>query len=131
MRPVWLSLIVAALISQVSAQEVSKPKDTGSKKQNEPERKYLLDRVDDVGIVQLYVDGFEKLPLNDKLLIYHLSQAVVAGRDIFIDQKYEYAIEIRDLIEEIICHADGIEPEILADIRRYTKLFWVNNGPHS
>jgi dipeptidyl-peptidase-3 len=131
MRPFWLSLIVAALVSHVSlAQEVLQQKKAGSEKQTEP-RKYLLERVDDVGIVQLYVDGFEKLPLNDKLLIYHLSLAVVAGRDIFIDQKYAHALEIRDLIEEIICHADGVEPATLAEIRRYTKLFWVNNGPHS
>ena len=36
-----------------------------------------------------YVDGFEKLDVKQKKLIYHLSQAAVAGRDIFIDQKYE------------------------------------------
>lgn len=118
---VWYSLLsLAVLFSQFSfAQDKTEP------------RKYLLERVDDVGIVQLYVDGFEKLPLNDKLLIYHLTQATIAGRDIFIDQKYEHALEIRDLIEEIICHADGIEPKTMSEIRRYAKLFWVNNGPHS
>ena len=47
-----------------------------------------LERIDDVAVVQLYADGFEKLPLREKILTYHLSQAAVAGRDIFIDQKY-------------------------------------------
>lgn len=94
-------------------------------------RKYLLDRVDDVAIAQLYVDGFEQLPLNDKLLIYHLTQASIAGRDIFIDQKYKHSLRLRDLIEETLTHADGIDPQTLAEINRYAKLFWVNNGPHS
>lgn len=95
------------------------------------ERKYLLDRVDDVAIVQLYVDGFDLLPLRDKILIYHLSQAAIAGRDIFIDQKYEHSLELRDLLEETLTHADGVDAATLEHLQRYLKLFWINNGPHS
>ncbi len=36
-----------------------------------------------------------------KTLIDHLSRAAVAGRDIFIDQKYRHSLTIRDLVEEI------------------------------
>ena len=36
---------------------------------------------------------------------------------------------MRDLLEEIITHADGIDAETLAAIERYTKLFWINVGP--
>ena len=39
------------------------------------ERKYLLERVDDAAVVQLYADGFAALPLREKTLIWHLSQA--------------------------------------------------------
>ena len=100
--------------------------------ESEPgKRKYLLERVDDVAVVQLYVDGFHRLALRDKILIYHLSQAAIAGRDIFIDQKYKHSLTIRELLEEVVTHSQGIDPETLAEIRRYTKLFWVNNGPHS
>jgi dipeptidyl-peptidase-3 len=95
------------------------------------DRKYLLERVDDMAVVQLYIDGFDQLPLNQKQLIYHLSQAAVAGRDIFIDQKYKHSLAIRDLIEETITHAEGIDEAVLAKIRRYAKLFWGNNGPHN
>jgi len=92
----------------------------------DPPRKYLIERVDDAAIVQLYVDGFKKLSLRERVLVYHLSQAAIAGRDIFIDQKYEHSLEIRDVIEEIITHADGIDPKTLTEIRRYAKLFWLN-----
>lgn len=94
-------------------------------------RKYLLERVDDVAVVQLYVDGFDQLSLNEKTLIYHLSQAAVAGRDIYIDQRYRYSLRIRGVLEGILTHSDGVDPGTMAAVRKYMKLFWVNNGPHS
>ena len=33
------------------------------------DRKYLLERVDDAAVVQLYADGFQSLPLKQKTLI--------------------------------------------------------------
>ena len=95
------------------------------------ERKYLLDRVDDAAVVQLYADGFADLPLNDKVLIWHLYQAAIAGRDIFYDQKHENALEMRGILEQIISHPAGVDAQTLAEIQRYTKLFWINNGPYN
>ena len=97
----------------------------------EPEREYLLERVDDVAVVQVYCDGFDELPLDEKILIYHLTEAAIAGRDIFLHQKYRHSPMIRDLLEEIVTNSDGIDEDTLAEIRRYTKLFWVNNGIHN
>jgi dipeptidyl-peptidase-3 len=88
------------------------------------ERKYLLERVDDAAVAQLYADGFESLPLKEKTLIWHLYQATIAGRDIFYDQKHRSALEMRGILEQIVTHP-------LADIQRYTKLFWINNGPYN
>jgi dipeptidyl-peptidase-3 len=96
----------------------------------DPGRKYLLERVDDAA-VQLYADGFESLPLREKTLIWHLYQAALAGRDIFIDQKHRDALEMRGILEQIITHPDGIDPGVLSEIQRYTKLFWINNGPYN
>jgi len=92
-------------------------------------RKYLLERVDDAAVVQLYADGFTSLPVDQKLLIWHLYQAALAGRDIYYDQRYTHNLEMRDLLEEIITHRDGIDPQTFAEIERYTKLFWINTGP--
>ena len=50
-------------------------------------RPYLLERVDEAAVVQLYADGFAALDLREKILIYHLYQAAVAGRDIYYDQR--------------------------------------------
>lgn len=95
------------------------------------ERKYLLERIDDLAVVQLYVDGWDQLSVRDKILMYHLSQAAIAGRDIFIDQKYRHSLAIRDLIEETLTHAEGIDADVLSAVQRYAKLFWVGNGPHN
>src|SRR5689334_2540238 len=95
------------------------------------DRKYLLERVDDAAVVQVYADGFDKLPAGEKMLIWHLYRAALAGRDIYYDQRYAHNLEMRDVLEEIITHADGIDPLALAEIQRYTKLFWLNTGPHN
>jgi dipeptidyl-peptidase-3 len=97
------------------------------------DRKYLLERVEDAAVVQLYADGFNDLPLKDKTLVWHLYQAAIAGRDIFFDQKHARALEMRDLLEAIVSSADKapIDAATLAEIQRYTKLFWINSGPYN
>jgi dipeptidyl-peptidase-3 len=94
-------------------------------------RPYLLERVDEAAVVQLYADGFAALPLREKTLIYHLYLAAVAGRDIYYDQRYAHNLAMREVLEEIITHAEGVEPDTFAEIQRYTKLFWINSGPYN
>jgi dipeptidyl-peptidase-3 len=94
-------------------------------------RKYLLERVDDAAVVQLYADGFAALPLREKTLIWHLYQAALAGRDIYIDQKHRSALEMRGILDQIVAHPQGIDPATFAEIQRYTKYFWINNGPYN
>ncbi len=96
-----------------------------------PDRKYLLERIDDAAVAQLYADGFSSLPLDQKTLIWHLYQAALAGRDIYYDQRYTHNLETREILEEILTHAEGVNSATLAEIQRYTKLFWLNTGPHN
>src|ERR671912_1501395 len=95
------------------------------------DRKYLLERVGEAAVAQLYADGFEGLPLDQKILIWHLYQAALAGRDIYYDQRYAHNLEMRDILEEIITHAEGVDAGTLGAIERYTKLFWINVGPYN
>jgi dipeptidyl-peptidase-3 len=94
------------------------------------ERRYLLERVDEAAVVQLYADGFTALPLDQKVLLWHLYQAAIAGRDIFYDQRYAHNLDMRDVLEAIVAHP-GDDAETAAEIERYTKLFWVNSGPYN
>jgi len=94
-------------------------------------RPYLLTQIDDAAVVQLYADGFAALDLREKTLIWHLAQAALAGRDIYYDQRHRLALEMRDVLEAVLRHADGIDEDVLAEIRRYTMLFWINTGPYN
>ena len=97
----------------------------------ESTRKYLLERVDDAAVVQLYADQFSALPLREKTLIWHLSQAALAGRDIYYDQRHRNGLEMRRVLEAIVSHPAGIDAPTLAEIQRYTKLFWINSGAYN
>ena len=94
-------------------------------------RPYLLEQIDDAAVVQLYADGFEKLSLKEKTLVYHLYRAAIAGRDIYYDQRHHLNLGIRQLLEEILRHPEGIPDDTLKEITRYTKLFWINTGPYN
>jgi dipeptidyl-peptidase-3 len=95
------------------------------------DRQYLLERVDDAAVVQVYADGFRDLAVRDRILIWHLAQAAIAGRDIFYDQRYAHSLEMRDILETILTHAGDVDPATHAEIDRYTKLFWINTGPYN
>jgi dipeptidyl-peptidase-3 len=94
-----------------------------------PTRPYLLERVDDAAVVQLYADGFAGLPLDQKTLIWHLYEAALAGRDIYTDQRYAHSLAMRDFLEALVLHEGALPADIATEIWRYTKLFWINSGP--
>ena len=96
-----------------------------------PARRHLLERIDDAAIAQIYADGFEALELREKVLIWHLYNAALAGRDIFYDQRYEHNLEMRAVLEEILVHGEAVDADALEAIHRYTKLFWINTGPYN
>ena len=75
--------------------------------------------------------GSNRCRCREKTLIWHLSQAAIAGRDIYIDQKHPNALDMRAVLEAIVTHPQGVDPATLGEIQRYTKLFWINNGPYN
>ena len=95
------------------------------------ERRSLLERIDDAAVVQLYADGFPALPRPERLLIWHLAQAAIAGRDVYYDQRYANSLDMRDVLEAILTLPGGMEAETLAAITKYTKLFWIHSGPYN
>ena len=99
-----------------------------SRQERDERRVYSIERVGPARVVQLYADGFESLPTREKIFLYYLSQATIAGRDIAIDQHHRNALEVREILEGILTHPDGIDMTVLSQITRYTKLFWINNG---
>jgi dipeptidyl-peptidase III len=95
------------------------------------DRQYLLERVGEAAVVQLYADGFRALSLREKTLVWHLYRAAIAGRDIFYDQRHRDHLEMRDLLEAIVAHRSSCDPATFAEIEHYTKLFWINTGAYN
>ena len=96
-----------------------------------PARPYLVERVEDAAVVQLYADGFASLSVTEKTLVYYLYLAAIAGRDIYYDQRYGKSLEMRALLEQIITYPGNVEPRVVAALEHYLKLFWLNSGPHN
>ena len=96
-----------------------------------PARPYLVERVDDAAVVQLYADGFASLSVAEKTFAYYLYLAAIAGRDIYYDQRYGNSLEMRALLEQIISFPAGVEPRVVDAIEHYLKRFWLNSGPHN
>ncbi len=91
----------------------------------------ILERFGDIQILRFKVPGFEKLSLNQKLMIYYLYQASRAGRDIIYDQNYKYNLLIRNVLETIYKNYTGNKesPEF-KEFELYLKRIWFNNGIH-
>ena len=73
-----------------------------------------------------------KLTLDEKMLVWHLYQAAIAGRDIYYDQRYRHNLAMRDISrrDPHACRRASPKPT-LAELTRYTKLFWINTGPYN
>ncbi len=51
---------------------------------------WKVDQFADLRVLRYQVPDFELLSLNQKKLIYNLSMAAAAGRDILFDQNYRH-----------------------------------------
>lgn len=92
---------------------------------------YIVDQFADIQVLRYRVDGFEKLSLNQKILIYYLSQAAEEGRDILFDQNGEYNLQIRKTLEAIFKNYSG--DKTTKDYKEfvcYLKRVWFSNGIH-
>ena len=92
---------------------------------------YVVDRFADIEVLRYKVPGFENLSTRQKGLIYYLTEAAIAGRDILWDQNGKYNLSIRQLIENVYTHFTGDkESRQYKALEKYLKLIWFGNGIH-
>jgi dipeptidyl-peptidase-3 len=97
----------------------------------EQEPSSQVDRFADIQILQYEVPGFDQLPLQQKKLVYFLSQAALAGRDIFYDQNYQYNLRIRKLLSAVVASYGGDRSsDEFVSLQDYAKRVWFANGIH-
>jgi dipeptidyl-peptidase-3 len=92
---------------------------------------YNADRFADIQVLRYRVSGFEALSLQQKQLVYYLSQAALEGRDILFDQNYRHNLQIRRLLEAIYLYYPGDkQTEDFKQLEIYLKRVWFSNGIH-
>ena len=95
------------------------------------EKAWVVDRFDDIKVIRYEVPGFEELPLQEKILIYYLSEAAKCGRDIMFDQNFKYNLAVRRTLEAIYTSHEGCrECEEWKALETYLKKVWFANGIH-
>ena len=99
--------------------------------QENNEFNYIVDRFADIEVLRYKVPEFENLSLQQKKLIYFLSEAAILGRDILTDQNCKYNLEIRTLLEDIYNNYNGDrESADFKAFEKYLKQVWFANGVH-
>lgn len=92
---------------------------------------FKVDQFADLSILRYQIPGWDELTLKEKELVYYLTQAGLAGRDIMWDQKYRHNLEIRSALENIYRNYVGDKKSddwIAFEV--YLKRIWFSNGIH-
>lgn len=92
---------------------------------------YTVDRFADIEVLRYKVPDFEKLTLQQKKLVYYLTEAALWGRDILWDQNGKYNLPVRRLIETVYTSYDGDKDNSeYKALTKYLKQIWFGNGIH-
>ncbi|PHQ57713.1 MAG: dihydrofolate reductase [Lutibacter sp.] len=100
-------------------------------KETTGEFEYLVEQFGDIKILRYQIPGFEELSLKQKKLVYFLSEAGMAGRDMMYDQNYRHNLKIRRALENIYLNYMGDKTsEDWNNFETYLKRVWFSNGIH-
>jgi dipeptidyl-peptidase III len=92
---------------------------------------YVAEQFADIKVLRYQIPGWDKLTLKEKELVYYLTQAGTAGRDIYWDQNYKYNLRIRKALENIYVNYKGDKnSEDWKNFETYLKRVWFSNGIH-
>ncbi|WP_370478367.1 dipeptidyl-peptidase 3 family protein [Tamlana flava] len=92
---------------------------------------FFVEQFADVKVLRYEVPGWDVLTLNEQKLVYYLTQAGLAGRDIMWDQNYKHNLKIRKELEHVYTNYSGDKSsEDWKAFEIYLKRVWFSNGIH-
>ena len=93
---------------------------------------YNVDKFYDLEILRYDVPEFESLTLQQKSLLYCLSEAALWGRDILFDQNGRFNLRIRRACEALYLNKDKVQctDQDWSVFEKYLKRVWFSNGIH-
>jgi len=92
---------------------------------------HVVEQFADIRVLRYQIPGFDELTLKEKKLVYYITQAGLAGRDIMWDQNYRHNLEIRSALENINANFTGDKnTDEFKAFKTYLKRVWFSNGIH-
>ena len=92
---------------------------------------YSVSEFEDIKILRYQIPSWENLTLKEQKLVYYLTQAGLAGRDIIWDQNYRHNLAIRTAFENIYQNYEGDKTtKNWQNFETYLKRIWFANGIH-
>jgi len=91
----------------------------------------LVGRIGDRGFLQVEAPSFAKLPLQQKLLAWHLYRAAIELDPIFYDQMSAYGLEAKRVLGALAEKPERLPEASRQAIVEFATLFFANSGNHS
>ena len=102
-----------------------------NKTESGSEFNFFAEQFEDIKVLRYQIPGFDQLSLQQKKLVYFLTEAGLAGRDIMYDQNYRHNLSIRRALEKIYVNYKGNrDTEDWNNFETYLKRIWFANGIH-
>lgn len=90
---------------------------------------YTSERFADIQLLRYRLENFDSLSLQQKKLVYYLSQAALFGRDITFDQFGRHNLLIRKVLEAVLVNYAGDRNcDDFKALEVYLKRVWFSNG---
>lgn len=126
-----LTLAVAAAFAAKSLTAQAKEQQTAAAPQASAAPSPLVDRVGTRGFLQSESPSFARLPLQQKLVAYHLREAAIQLDPIFYDQMSDYGLPAKRLLGAMVEDPQRLPESSRQAIVDYAKLFFANGGNHN
>lgn len=140
MKSKFLPLLLFGLLTLISCGDNAKKdngKSTDQTEQKETAKEtdstfhYTVDEFADIKILRYQIPDWDHLSLKKKKLVFYLTQAGLAGRDIMWDQNYKHNLKIRKALENVYTTYDGDKStEDWKNFETYLKRVWFSSGIH-
>lgn len=123
--------IFAAVTLLVSCKKEEDKKGDETKNTVETPFEYVAEQFADIKVLRYRIPNWDNLTLKEKELVYYLTQAGTAGRDIMWDQNYKHNLKIRQALEQIYQNYKGDkQSKDWESFEIYLKRVWFANGIH-
>lgn len=132
MKRIFSTCLLASALTFIACDQDKKDQETEqTKKTQTDDFDYKVDEFADIKVLRYQIPGWENLSLKEQKLVYYLTQAGLAGRDIIWDQNYRHNLKIREALESIYATYGGdTSSEDWKAFETYLKRVWFSNGIH-